>query len=61
MEIIFTEYEESVTMVVLLRLTSLRIRHSSTGFLLSIGPGISMGPTSVLRKLPFGSTLSGRI
>ena len=53
--------EESVTMVVLLRLTSLPIRHSSTDFLLSIGPGISMGPTSVLRKLPFGSTLSGRI
>ena len=50
-----------ITMGVLTRLTSLPIPHSDAGFLLLIGSGISMGPISVLYKLPFGSTLSGRI
>ena len=49
-----------ITMVVLMHLTSFPSRHSGTGFLLLIGPGISMGPISILYKLPFGSTLSER-
>jgi hypothetical protein len=50
-----------ITMVVLMRLTSLPIQHSGTRFLLLIGSGISMGPILVLSKFPFGSTLSERI